>query len=232
MEQIPPLYEHKQTCHMCRTPFTTYKIRSKFIKVEKYDTDFCPIYKPGSENGLLYHIFVCPHCGYSYSEDFSPFFAPGVKEKIQSNICDRWVPHNFGKERTATEAIKTLKLAFYTGSLKKEKHIILAGISMRMAWLYRMNLNTEQENRFLSAALHEYKESYSTGDFSSTSMSETRLLYLLGEIAYRCGKLEEATMFLSKVIEKQKYTMETGIIEMAKDRWLTIRETRNKVPSV
>ncbi|WP_336864059.1 DUF2225 domain-containing protein [Peribacillus frigoritolerans] len=27
-------------------------------------------------NPLYYNIFVCPHCGFSYSEDFSRYFPP------------------------------------------------------------------------------------------------------------------------------------------------------------
>ncbi|MGW6662291.1 MULTISPECIES: DUF2225 domain-containing protein [Peribacillus] len=45
----------------------------------------------------------------------------------------------------------------YCGALKKEKHIILAGICLQIAWLYRINKNKEQEERFLRFALKEYE---------------------------------------------------------------------------
>ncbi|MCT4479381.1 DUF2225 domain-containing protein [Peribacillus frigoritolerans] len=33
-----------------------------------------PRYVDSAVNALYYNIFVCPHCGFSYSEDFSRYF--------------------------------------------------------------------------------------------------------------------------------------------------------------
>ncbi|WP_412760389.1 DUF2225 domain-containing protein [Peribacillus butanolivorans] len=40
---------------------TTKRVRSRFVKVAKYDTDFCPIYADSTINALFYNIFVCPY---------------------------------------------------------------------------------------------------------------------------------------------------------------------------
>ncbi|MDQ0881707.1 uncharacterized protein (DUF2225 family) [Peribacillus sp. V2I11] len=62
-------------------------------------------------------------------------------------VSSQWIPHHFSKERSIKDAINTYKLASYCGALKKEKHIILAGIRLRIAWLYRINQTKEQEER-------------------------------------------------------------------------------------
>ncbi len=224
MEQLQPLFDRKMECMLCKQSSTTKKIRSRFIKVQEYDTDFCPIYTEGSVNALYYNIFVCPHCGFSYSKDFSKYFAPGTKEMIIEKICSNWVPHSFSEERTIEDAIQTYKLASYSASLKKEKHITIAGIYMRISWLYRFKQDKEQEIRFMKLARHEYEESYSIGDYSGTQVSDIRILYLVGELSRRIGDQQIAIKYFSSVLEKQKSAIETSIIQMARDRWAEIKE--------
>ena len=80
---------------------------------------------------IIIYLFV--HIADSaYSKDFSKYFAPGTKEMIIEKICSNWVPHSFSEDRTIEDAIQTYKLASYSASLKKEKHITIAGIYMRI----------------------------------------------------------------------------------------------------
>lgn len=224
MTQLVPLYDKKYTCSMCENSFTTKKVRSRFVKVIRFDTDFAPLYADGFENPNLYYINVCPDCGYSFTDDFSRYFPPGAKQVIQEKICSQWVPHNYGAERTSREAVNTFKLAAYSSMLKKEKHIVTAGLYIRIAWLYRSSENQDQEIRFLKLALKEYTESYSTGDYKGTQVSELRLMYLIGELSRRVGQTQDAVRFFSRVIEKQKQSVEPQIVELAKERWQEMRE--------
>lgn len=224
MTELHPLYDKSYVCLFCKQSFTSKKIRSRFIKAVNYDTDFCPTYENNMANPLLYYIKVCPHCGFSFSEDFSTYFPPKTMETIDKKVKSQWVSRDFGGERTIDVAIQTLKLAAYCGMLKKEKHIHLAGIYIRIAWLYRTLEKEGQEQRFLKLALQEYIESYTTDDFRGTQMSEVRLLYMIGELYKRTEQMEKAIQYFSKVIEKQKQAIETKIIEMARDRWYEIRE--------
>lgn len=223
---IHPLYDKSMECLLCKQKSTTKKVRSRFVKVAKYDTDFCPIYVDSAVNALYYNIFVCPHCGFSYSEDFSRYFPPTAQEIIMEKVSSQWVPHHFSKERSIKDAINTYKLASYCGALKKEKHIILAGICLRIAWLYRFNKNKEQEERFLRFALKEYEASYSTGDFSGTQVSEARILYLAGDISRRIGNEMAAIKYFSLVFECQNNAREASIIEMARDRFQELKQQR------
>ena len=227
MNDLQPLFGQNLQCPLCLEKFISLKVRSKFIKVQKYDTDFCPIYEDESIFGLLYNVFVCPHCGYSYTNDFSNYFPPSTKEAIQEKICSKWISRDYGTERSIQDAIRIYKLASYSATLKKEKHIIIAGIYLRIAWLYRFVTMDEQENRFLKLAIHEYIESYSREDYKGTKVSEIRILYLLGDLSRRVGNRDQAVKYLSMVIEKQKQTHETKIIELAKSCWHEIREQKS-----
>ena len=74
------------------------------------------------------------------------------------------------------EAIETYKLAYLSAMLKKEKFITLAGLTLRIAWLYRDKGAKDEEKRFLTIARNFYNASYSEGDYAGTQMSETRVL--------------------------------------------------------
>lgn len=224
MKEIPPLYDKKCTCFMCDKKFTTKRVRSRFVKVTQYDTDFCPEYESSEANPMLYQVKVCPHCGFSFTKEFSSYFPPGTRELIDEKVCSSWTPQDFGQTRTINQAINTYVLGAFCGTLKKEKHITIAGLYMRLAWLNRSLENEEQELRFSKLALNEYKESYSTADFQGTQISEVRLLYILGELARRTHSYKEAVLFFSKVVEKRNKSIELSIVEMARDRWYEVRE--------
>ncbi|MDM5334870.1 DUF2225 domain-containing protein [Ureibacillus composti] len=227
--EISPFYEKKVVCLNCKETFPTLKVRSKFIKVAHSDSDFRPIYSDSNVNALFYNVFVCEHCGFSFTEDFSKYFAPGIKEEIERKITQKWVPHSFSGERTITQALQAYQLALVCGSIKKEKFVALAGLALRIGWLYRALENVMQEQRFLSLARDLYIDCYSTEDFAGTPMSATRVTYMIAELSRRIGDLETATRYFSKVIENQRIGGEAKLIEMAKDQWQFVREEREKL---
>lgn len=226
--EISPYYEKKVECLHCKKTFSTLKVRSKFIKVSDTDTDFMPVYAEGDIPAMYYNVFVCEYCGFSFTEDFSRYFAPGTTEEIQSQITDKWVHHDFKGERTVFQAIQVYKLALICADIKKEKHVAKAGLALRLAWFYRSLRNEGQEQRFLEIARNQYMESFSTEDYASTQMSATRIMYLVAELSRRLNDMENATRFFSKVIESQRTGGEAKVIEMAKERWEEIRAQREK----
>ncbi|SFB12796.1 MULTISPECIES: DUF2225 domain-containing protein [unclassified Bacillus (in: firmicutes)] len=226
MTQLEPIFDKKCECLVCKKAFTTKRVRSRFVKVTEYDTDFFPIYASDDTNPIFYHINVCPNCGFSFSDDSTKYFPPGAEQLIFEKVSSQWVTRDFGGKRTIHQAIQAYKLAIFCGLLKKEKHITLAGMYLRVAWLYRTLEDSAQEQRFIKLAVHEYVESYLNDDFRGTQVSEIKILYLVGELSRRNGAIDQAVKYFSKVIEKQKQSVEPRIIEMARDRWHDIRESR------
>ncbi|MFT8322928.1 MAG: DUF2225 domain-containing protein [Bacillus sp. (in: firmicutes)] len=225
MNSVKPLYDKKCTCPLCNTSFTTKKIRTRFIKMTNLDTDFFPTY--ADHNPLLYYINVCPDCGYSFHDETSANLSLNEKMLLIEKVCNRWTPRSFGGNRSVRDAMISYKLAAYCALLRKEKHIIVAGLYIRLAWLYRSIKENEQEIRFMNLALQEYEASYLTADFLGTKVSELKTLYLIGELSRRTVKMNQATKYFSKVIEKQSRTNETNIIELAKESWHKIREVQS-----
>ncbi|ATP41565.1 hypothetical protein CSE16_16845 [Solibacillus sp. R5-41] len=224
--EISPFYEKNIDCMHCKKSFPTFKVRSKFIKVAHTETDFQPLYANENVNALFYNVFVCQHCGFSFTEDFSKYFAPGVKEQLDEQICEKWIPHSFKNERNVFDAIQAYKLAFLCATIKKEKYIITSGLALRLAWLYRSLKNTGQEMRFLKLARDHYMESFSTEDYASTQMSGVRVMYIIAELSRRLEDYENATRFFSRVIESQRTGGEGQLVAMAKEQWELLRQAR------
>ena len=224
--ELTPHYETTITCIHCKKDFPSAKLRSKFVRIKKHESDFQPIYVNPAINGIYYNVFVCEHCGFSFTEDFSRYFAPGTEAIIQTQIVERFVRRSYNGERTVFQALEAYKLALVCGNLKKEKNVVLAGLAMRIAWLYRSLDNEGQEQRFMNLSRDYYVSSYSTGDYSTTQMSEFRILYMIGELSRRINDLEEATRSFSRILEQQNSCIEPKIIAMTKEQWLITREAK------
>ncbi|WP_046175615.1 DUF2225 domain-containing protein [Domibacillus indicus] len=223
MSNVPLIYNKTMKCSHCQQSFNTTKVRKSTIKTAGQDTDLKPIYEAGQVNPLFYNVHVCFHCGYSFTEDFTPYFAPGTAEVLKASVSDHWVNQDFSGERSPSQAIKSYKLALYSGVLKKEKHLTLAGLALRTAWIYRDLGRKKEEKRFLSIAVREYEEAFSLEDVAE-KMSEIKVLYLLGELNRKLGRNDKAVSYFSKVIERQRNSNEKQIIEMARDRWHELRD--------
>ena len=108
----------------------------------------------------------------------------------------------------------------------KGKNVAIAGLTLRLAWLYRSLNNSGQEERFMKLARDYYMESYSTEDYSSTQMSAVRIMYMIAELSRRIGDIENATRFFLGLL-KTKCRWRSKIIDMAKEQWAIIREEKN-----
>lgn len=226
MQTVDALYDKEIKCEVCEYTYKTKKLRSRYIRTVKVHSDFYTEYKNPEHNPYLYEIYVCPVCGYAASEHFSHYFPPGAKEEIYTKITSRWKTRDYGGKRTVEEAIQTYKLAIFAGTIKKEKNVVLAGLALRLAWLYRMLGNKEQqEKRFLRLSLDYYEKAYEASDHIGTQMSDIQILYLIGELHRRVGNEEKAVQYFSRVIGHKNKAYEPKIVEMARERWY---EMRNK----
>lgn len=224
--EVSATYVKSTVCLNCKEKFTTTKIRSRFVRVTSHESDFKPVYADSTINPILYNVSVCPHCGFAFTDEFSSYFAPGVKDEISKKITSLWSGRSFGDVRTFEEAIETYKLAYVSASVKKEKSLTIAGIMLRIAWLYDDMEDVEAAKRFRKVSRDLYINAYSAGDHAGTQMSETRVLYLMAELSHRIGDSEEAIRNLSRVIESQRTSTEPQIIKLAKERWQEIREVK------
>ncbi|WLR52585.1 DUF2225 domain-containing protein [Bacillus tianshenii] len=225
MSEQNPLYDKHITCLVCNHTFTTKKVRSRFIQAVSLESDFYSDYKHEDLSPLLYHVNVCPSCGYAFADEAATYFLPGAKDIIMQKITRFWRGQSYySEERTSKEAIEAYKLAIYSGILRKEKPIVMAGLYMRLAWIYRKLKDETKEIECLNLALKSYEQSYFQGDYKDANMSLTRILYLMGELYRQTGNPNKAIVYFSKVIQLKDKVIEKRIVELARDQWMLIRE--------
>ena len=119
-------------------------------------------------------------------------------------------------------------LSILAGSLKKEKNSVMAGLSLRLAWLYRGEDIVDQEKRFLALALKGYEESFLYSDFTGTSMSELKVLFMVGELSRRLGQYDKAVMYFSKIIQHKEANEEPKIVNLARKQWQETTEDKRR----
>ncbi|KUO79058.1 MAG: hypothetical protein APF81_01765 [Desulfosporosinus sp. BRH_c37] len=228
MQPLEAFYEKKLTCIYCTKPFKTLRVRSRFSIPYQIDSDFCPNFRAGNYNPHFYFVNVCPECGFAFSEEFSDRFPISSKEIIRVQITENWTKRDFGQVRDIQQALEAYKLAILAGSLKKEKNAVLAGLCLRLAWLYRSENNSEQEKRFMGMALKAYEESFVLSDFTGTSMSELQVLFMIGELSRRLGQYAKAVSYFAKVIQHKDAKDKQKIVNMAREQWRVAKEEKHQ----
>ena len=218
---LSPLYDKKFTCPVCDYNFVSKKLRSRFVKPIRTDSDFGPVFAKGdSNNPLFYYVAVCPECGFAFSEDFSTNISQTSKQRVREELSAKMEKTvDYGQERDFSQAVNTYKLAIYSGQLVRERHLVLAKLCHRLAWLYRGMEEVAEERRFLELAASEFEQAYINSDYDEEKVPEIQILYLVGAINHKLGKYNEAVQFFAKVTEHETRSRYTKYVNLARRQW-------------
>ncbi len=220
------LFPKKVKCPLCNNSFSTMKVKRNACIVDKKDEDFCIHYK--SYNPTFYEIFVCPFCGYSASESSFNQLTPAESKTLKDAFSGFNVARSFCGERNINDAIDSYKLALYTSKSKRARESIIAGICLRIAWLYRV-AEDEKERTFLEYALNNYKNAYYSERFPIGNFDEITLQYLIGELLRRVGKFEEAVSWFSKAVANPLKNINPRIEKIAREQWGLAKEQLREI---
>lgn len=190
-------YQAKSKCLYCDHNFTTTKVRTSKAKVIRRDSDFCIHYE--GPNPLFYDITICPDCGFAFYNSYRKLNNYQHKKLEEVYISKIKVSDMVG-ERNIEEAIHTFKLALLTASIVGERKFIAANLALKLAWLYRIAEDDEQERRFLKLALKDYIDMMATEDIEQEGVDEDRLIYLMADLSSRLDQYVEARKLFSQLI--------------------------------
>ncbi|MFA6807595.1 MAG: DUF2225 domain-containing protein [Eubacteriales bacterium] len=226
---LVPLYDKKLKCIYCDKEFTSKKVRSQYVRPKLIDSDYGPFFDKEDYNPLYYYVKVCPHCGFTFSEDFEENLSAFAKARVDSEIIKKkWAKSDYCGNRTFSSAVIAFKMAIYTGELINEKHIVLANLCIRLAWIYRNEGILEEEMRFMKLAAKEYEESYLNSDFNQNLMSEMLVLYFIGETNRKIGNYNEAIKYFNKIIEHPEKGKYVKYVNKARRQWeVTVEQYKN-----
>ena len=221
----PDLYLRTTTCPLCSNEFKTVKVKHDGIRLLRRDSDLCEYYK--KENPYFYEINVCPKCGFSFSDRFKDGLTDTQKEKFIKTISLHWKKTDYCGERTIEEAIEAFKLALLSGQTIGIKNSTLAGLCLRISWLYRLLHNKEEEERFMKSSIKAYEKAYELEDTNrGGDISPEIMLYLLGELNFRIGNISDSSKWFSYAIAKcnSDSLINPQIDKMIRDRWIEIKD--------
>lgn len=215
---MDPLFQIKVTCICCESTFQTSRVRPSFKIAMKTDTDFCSYFK--TVNPDFYVVRVCPYCGFASTENFAERINEKQKTAYYEKIGNQWQHRDYGRERGEAEAMECYKLCLLTAQSIGEKDRVIAALLHHIAWLYRYEGKKEQENRFLRFALDAYVRVYQT---ERESLSNARLMFLIGDLNRRLNDFHEAVRWFGRVINDKKI-VDTSMIRASREQWQNIRE--------
>ena len=215
------LYDKDCTCPVCKNKFTTQKVRTRPLRVEKREDDFNVIYK--NINPIYYYIWVCPKCGYSATEKEFENITREQALILNKAIGTKWNERSFGGVRTFHEAEESYKIALLVAQLLKKPKAYIGGISLRLAWLYREAKNPK-ENEFLNHTLNLFEDAYQTERLDETGLDEVSLVYLNGELSRRLGKYKEAIKWYGIALDHPDIKTKRHIQLKAREQWRLAKE--------
>jgi len=208
-------------CPLCATEFKHVSIFSDAVRIESRETDLKPNFS--GVNPLFYSLITCSNCYYTaFEDDFDKLLLNLNPDKILKlkrilTIAKKRFKINLSENRDIDDAIKIHSLAIITYTIADMKNK-LAEIYLRLAWFYRDKGNKENELIALSKALISLEEVYEKGN----QKNEDRVIYLIGELYLRLGKVDKARSWFSKLIENKSFK-NSVYFKMVMDRLADIK---------
>lgn len=216
-------YSKEYSCLICSNVFQSLKPKTSRLKVLRRDADFCVTYE--GLNPLLYHVLVCPNCGFSATESHMSSLRPGQQKEIREHVTSRWSHRDYGGLRTADEAIICYKLALIAAEKVQFSSFELAILSLNLAWIYRGEGNKEQEIRFLNVSKVQLMNAYAEEDYGvSGQMTEGKVCYLIGELSRRTNDKKNAAVYMEMALGQADVLSDKTLLEQARDQWMLIKE--------
>lgn len=204
------LFDRKAECPICDLQFSTRSVKAGKLKLIESDEDLRPIYN--KFDPLVYDIMVCPTCGYaSLAKTFKyvkEYYIPEFKEKVSNKYRAKMYPEVYSYD----DGIERYKLALYCAMILNKSSMEKAYLCLKIAWLYRgkgesISKNDDeaireaydQEMVFIAQAYEGFKVAVESEKFPQLGIDKMTSQYLVGELARRLGKLEEASEIMKSL---------------------------------
>ncbi|MGE5553615.1 MAG: DUF2225 domain-containing protein [Betaproteobacteria bacterium] len=217
------LYQQTKTCPVCEQRFTLTRVRTSACTVLKRDTDFRVQYSAIDPN--LYSVWACPRCGYAASETTFEHLEPEERRRVREALAERPLPQGVEGERTPEGAIASYEQALYLGMIRKLSPSNLAGLHLKLAWIYRGLGEVAKEREHLAEARDLYRQAFDHEHLGREGkMSETTVAYLVGELSRRLGDYATAITWFSRLVSDPRTKQEPQILNLAREQWYLARQ--------
>lgn len=222
------LYVKEVTCPACGVTFFSLRVRPSKDTPYSTDTDFHEWYRT-PQNPHDYAVWVCPQDLYASLPDDFADLTPEQRSRVPAVVSQvvetlwRGVKPDFNVQRGLDLRERSLHLALALYAMREAAPQRVAAIQHRLAWCARERHDLEEEQRWLREALASYRQTYTYEDLGPPK-TEIRLTYLLGELAFRVGELEEAVSWFFQVTRHPAIHDFPVWERKARERWALARE--------
>lgn len=192
------LYDKKVHCPVCEFDFSTKVVKVHGPRIQSKDSDFFIRYS--KINPYFYDVWICPCCGYAAMKSNFEKLRSFQKELIQKNISINWKGQSFPELFDEKIAIQRYKLALVNAIVSESRNSVMAMISLKIAWMYRLLEDEKNELSFLGKALNGFLEAYESEPFPIFGMDQHSLMYLIGELYRRTGNYEKSMLWLGNIV--------------------------------
>lgn len=192
------LYDVQTTCPICENSFKARAIKNSSYRILKKDSDSFIYF--GVINPYFYDVWVCTNCGYSaMKSDFSKIRNYAM-DSIKQKITTKWRGKNYPDVYDVDIAIERYKLSLLNYTAMEAKASKKAMNCLKLAWMYRIKEDKNNEIVFLNLALDGFNNAYFNEDFPIYEMNKFTIMYLIGELNRRVENYDEALTWFSRVI--------------------------------
>lgn len=216
------LFLKTYTCPVCEKEVKTATVKTGTVKLERVDTDLRPKYV--QLDSIKYGVTLCDHCGYAALGQYFMRITSTQKQFILDQISPSFEKPVVGDSMKLSydEAILRHKLALLNAVVKEGRNSERAYTCLRTAWLYRGKAEEisegleehldkdsaieaiaeleKEEEKFLVNAYEGFHKAYFNENFPISGMDINTVSYILGDLARRIGKYDEAGKWISQVL--------------------------------
>lgn len=219
------LYDKRVDCPICGKQTTVRNVKTSSVRVMSRDTDFMTYYQ--DPNPMSYDAWVCVQCGYApLSSRFKAVNDKQVK-LIKENISSKWNPNRkYPQVYDVDTAIEIHQLALLNTVVEMWKGSEKAYTCLKLAWLYRLKKDGENEYKFLYQAQKGFIIALEKESPPIAGLDEASLEYLIGEISRRLDNVSSALKWFGRVLSNTG--AKPKIKKIARDQKDLIHDEQNK----
>jgi uncharacterized protein len=214
------IYDKETKCPVCEHTFKVRMVKSSSPRIQKKDGDF--YIKYDVINPYFYDVWLCNYCGYSSMKADFAKVKGHQKALISAKITSKWNGKTYPEVYDVNIAIERYKLALYNSVVMEATSSRKAMNCLKIAWMYRLAEDRNNELLFLGQALEGFNDSFISESTPIYGMDHGTLMYLIGELYRRIDDFENANLWFSKLITTSN--VDQKIKEMARTQRDLIKE--------
>jgi uncharacterized protein len=218
------LYDKEIMCPVCNSKFKARSVKTSASRMIKKDSDFFIHYE--NINPYFYDVWLCNSCGYaSMKHDFNKIKEYQM-EKVKKYISSKWKGSKYPDIYDVSIAIERYKLSLLNYCIIDSRASCKALNCLKLAWMYRLCDDHENELSFIKQALEGFNEAYYNEDFPIYGMDRYATMYLIGELYRKSTNNEQALLWFSKIITSPSIPQK--IKDMARDQRELIKDSASE----